>query len=149
MKKTLFLLALLMSSLAFADSDDDDNNEMEIEVTVIRPLTVEVTDDIDFGKMVAGTSKSANGKFEVKGRSGEDYTAYIKELNGKKSGEILLVNDDDDKSTLAVNVSIDNPNSKIAKSGKNEHTVSANIAIPGDQAEGEYEKDITIALRYN
>lgn len=141
--KKLLILSMVISAITYAESE---GNKMEIEVKVIRPLTIEVIQDIDLGEMVAGTSGSGEGIFTVKGEPEETYYTYIKELGKEKNiGTIKLL---DEKKSLDVTLEIDIDEKEINENGKNKHVVKADIKIPKDQLSGEYEGEVTLALRY-
>lgn len=143
--KKLLILSMVISAITFAESE---GNKMEIEVKVIRPLTIEVIQDIDLGEMVAGTSGSGEGIFTVKGEPEETYYTYIKELGREKEDGIIKLLDEEEENSLDVALEIDIDENEINENGKNKHVVKADIKIPKDQLSGEYEGEITLALRY-
>ncbi|MGL5049919.1 MAG: hypothetical protein ACRC6A_12865 [Fusobacteriaceae bacterium] len=62
---------------------------MDVKAKIVKPLKVEVTKDIDFGQVIAGTFSRVDGEFKISGEHGEKYVVYVKEL-GKENGEEQL-----------------------------------------------------------
>ena len=148
MKKILSSLFMSIGVLAVAQEEAI----MEVKAQVIKPLKVEVTKNIDFGKVVAGSFSRVDGEFKVTGEPGEKYIAYIKEL-GENSGEgtIEMVNSTDSSIKFPVRAWTDLFNFILtlnSKTGYNYHTVGVDLAVPTTQTPGSYTSNLTMIVRY-
>lgn len=148
MKKILNSLFISIGVLAVAQEEAI----MEVKAQVIKPLKVEVTKNIDFGKVVAGSFSRVDGEFKVTGEPGEKYIAYIKEL-GENSGEgtIEMVNSTDSSIKFPVRAWTDLFNfipTINSKTGYNCHTVGVDLAVPTTQTPGSYTSNLTMIVRY-
>lgn len=148
MKKKIGLLFVGLGVLINAQ----DEAVMEVKAQVIRPIQVEVTKSIDFGKIVAGSFSSIDGEFKVTGEPGEKYVAYIKELGeGIDNGIIEMTNENDSSIKFPVKVWSDlyvqNP-TIYTKTGYNFHTVQIDLTVPQTQTPGNYTSNLTMVVRY-
>ena len=148
MKKILNLLFIGVRVLTFTQ----DENVMEIKAQVIKPLKVEVTKDINFGKIVSGGFSRVDGEFKVTGEPGEKYIAYIKEL-GENHGEgtIEMTNVTDTSIKFPVRAWTDLFDfipTINSKTGYNYHTVGVDLVVPTTQTPGNYISNLTMIVRY-
>ncbi|MCQ8212278.1 hypothetical protein NON08_07050 [Cetobacterium somerae] len=76
MKKLLTLLSLTMAMTTFAapHGNEEKSATMNITATVIRPLTVEVVDHMNFGTVIQGNKVTATGKYLINGEPGQKIT---------------------------------------------------------------------------
>lgn len=148
MKKKIGLLFVGLGVLINAQ----DEAVMEVKAQVIRPIQVEVTKSIDFGKVVTGSFSRVDGEFKVTGEPGEKYVAYIKELGeGNGEGTIEMINDTDSSIKFPVRAWTDlfgyNPTIN-SKTGANHHTVGVDLTVPQTQTPGNYTSNLTMVVRY-
>lgn len=148
MKRKVGLLFIGLGVLMNAQ----DEAVMEVKAQVIRPIQVEVTKSIDFGKVVTGSFSRVDGEFKVTGEPGEKYVAYIKELGeGNGEGTIEMTNDTDSSIKFPVRAWTDlfgsNPTIN-SKTGYNHHTVGVDLSVPQTQTPGNYTSNLTMVVRY-
>lgn len=148
MKKKLLLAAVGVGVSIHAQ----DEATMNISAQVIKPLQVEITKHINFGKIIAGSSSAVDGEFKVTGNPGEKYIAYFKEFGqGQGQGQIEMVHEKDPSIKFPVTTLSDlttfNPTIS-SKNGYNLHTVVVNMNVPPTQTPGNYTSKLTIAVRY-
>ena len=148
MKKIIGLLFLGVGVLINAE----DEAVMEVKAQIIRPIQVEVTKNIDFGKVVTGSFSRIDGEFKVTGEPGEKYIAYIKELGeGNGEGTIEMTNETDSSIKFPVRAWTDlfgyNPTIN-SKTGANHHTVGVDLTVPQTQTPGNYTSNLTMVVRY-
>ncbi|MGL4970914.1 MAG: DUF4402 domain-containing protein [Cetobacterium sp.] len=73
MKKLLTLLSLTLSMTAFAapQGNSEKTSTMDISATVIKPLNISVTQDMNFGRVIQGSSANATGTYKISGEPGQ------------------------------------------------------------------------------
>ncbi len=151
MKKTL-LLTTLLSSILFAQSNSEQTANMSISAQVIQPLKVEVTQNIDLGKIIAGTTSIAQGEFKITGEPESRYFAYIKELGPTVGdGPIELINEDNPTLKLPVHLWSDifpSLGARTLTDGENFNTIEVHANVPNGQPSGQYKSKITLVVRY-
>ncbi|MGL4671685.1 hypothetical protein [Cetobacterium sp.] len=76
MKKLLTLLSLTLSMTAFAapQGNSEQSATMNINATVIKPLRIQVTQNMDFGTVIQGSSAEATGTYKITGEPGQGIT---------------------------------------------------------------------------
>ena len=129
-----------------------DEAVMEVKAQVIRPIQVEVTKSIDFGKVVTESFSRADGEFKVTGEPGEKYVAYIKELgegNGERTIEMINETDFSIKFPVTAWTDLFKSNPTInSKTGYNHHTIGVDLTVPQTQTSGNYTSNLTMVVRY-
>ncbi|MGL4947146.1 MAG: hypothetical protein ACRC4X_05730 [Cetobacterium sp.] len=72
MKKLLTLLSLALTVSAFGapTGNKEESAKMKVTATVIRPLTIAVAQDMDFGTIIQGAKADATGTYTLAGEPG-------------------------------------------------------------------------------
>ncbi|MGL4651894.1 hypothetical protein [Cetobacterium sp.] len=145
-------VGLFMGLSVLINAQDEGTATMNIKAQIIRPLKVEVTKNIDFGQVVAGTFSRVDGEFKISGEPGKKYVVYIKELGeGNGEGQIEMKNEKDPSVKFPVRAWTDlfglNPTMN-SKTGVNYHTVGVDLNIPVSQESGNYTSNLTMIVRY-
>lgn len=150
MKKLLILLSLTTAITAFADApttlpaskapqgNTEKSATMNIKATVIRPLNINKTGDMDFGKVIQGTTGTAESGYTITGEANQSIAVSISPLTTLTgTGPALPINLD---YTLPTN---------IDASGNANFNISGTIRPIVDTHIGSYSGQITATVLYN
>ena len=141
MKKLLTLLSLTMAMTAFGTTTPQGNEEksatMNITATVIKPLTIEKTQDMTFGNIIQEKEAKATGRYRITGEPNQGITITVTPLQALTgANDSLAIRLD---STLPTN---------IDESGDASFDIVGTIT-PSSTNLGYYSGSITAKVVYN
>ncbi|MGL5124882.1 MAG: DUF4402 domain-containing protein [Fusobacteriaceae bacterium] len=141
MTKLLMLLSCTLSILAFANASGEAS--MNINATVIKPLTIEVTKDMDFGKIIQGSTATAEGTYKIDGEPGQKIdviTTFPK----------TLTNNIDKSLALPINFNMPMPLAgySLGNDGNLEININGSISPTTSTRIGDYTGSLTARVQY-
>ena len=141
MKKLLTLLSLTMAITAFGtpQGNTEKTDTMTITATVISPLTIEKTQDMDFGNIIQGTRATATSGYIITGEKGQPITVTI--------DDSVLLSNQKTKTSLVVGIETDLPQS-LDNNGNANVSVLGSLNIPNDQQVGTYTGTLVARVQY-
>lgn len=160
MKKNILFLFTVFAMTIFANESSSGNSEanMNVTATIIQPLTVISNGDLDFGKMLPGTTNSAFSSFSIEGHL--DSNVKISFSGIDRIGNYSYYSDlksttTDDTLVLAFNCSPTgggylptNPSITLDSNGKYILNVSANVQSRPNQTPAKYTGAIKLRATY-
>lgn len=145
---TLFLLTF---NNIFSSNTSEEN--MNINATVIKPLKVIHNGDINYDKVIQGSTHSTNGHtFTIYGEPGQnvDISLNNKNLNGFK-GNIYLFHEKNNSNTLNVylkNTNDDGENTKLNEKGEYKYSFDTELTVPKSAPIGNYSGTLTMKVKF-
>ena len=171
MKKIFLLVGILFISILTFGTNEGKATEGKVEVkaTIIRSLSVESTQPVDFGILIQGSKgiKSALGYFVVKGEEGQKIAIYVKAGNkyvrvtkhDLMEHEVELIRENGtEKLTAMLNVAPDGNNEGYGKEGNvilpsggvQKFSVGGHIGdISSNQKPGQYKGYLHVKVQYD
>lgn len=154
MKNKILILAILSSLTSFSQDINNSNPDMNITAQVIKPLVVTNSGDINFGKVIQGTTATAtDNHFLISGEPKQNIKISINGSNMNSfSKTVRLTHDKLKNKTLDVkltNVSHDGQNTKLDKDGKFRYTFDASTSPTNLTEPGLYSGVLSVKVTFN
>ena len=154
MKNKILILAILSSLISFSKDINTSNHDMNITAQVIKPLAITNSGDINFGKVIQGTtSTAADNHFLISGEPKENVKI---DINGKNMNAfdktVTLTHDKLKNKTLDVkltNVSHDGNNTKLDEDGKFKYKFDASVSPTNLTEPGLYSGILSVKVTFN
>ena len=131
MKKLLILLSLTTAMTAFGapHGNTEEAATMNVTATVIKPLTIVKTGDMDFGNIIQGTNTTTDS----------GYTVTI--------DDSVLLSNEKAKTSLVVGIKTQLPKS-LDTNGNANVSVQGFLNVPKEQHVGTYTGTLTARVQY-
>ena len=148
----ILTLFLLIFSNIFSSNTSEEN--MNINATIIKPLKVIHNGDINYGKVIQGSTHSTSGHtFTIYGEPGQKVkiTLDSKNINGNKNS-IVLTHEKNSSNILNVflkNETKDNPQTKLNEKGEYKYSFDTELTVPKNAQIGNYSGTLTMEVKFN
>ncbi|WP_298065362.1 DUF4402 domain-containing protein [uncultured Cetobacterium sp.] len=141
MKKLLILLSLTTAITAFGapHGNTEKAATMNVTATVIKPLTIVKTGDMDFGNIIQGTNTTADSGYTITGEKGQPIIITI--------DDSVSLSNAMSKTPLVVGIKTQLPNS-LDKDGNAHVSVQGFLTVPNNQTVGTYTGTLTARVQY-
>ena len=130
---------MAMTTFAAPHGNEEKSATMNITATVIKPLTIAKTGDMDFGNIIQGTTATADSGYTITGEKGQPIIVTI-------DNSVLLSNQKA-KTSLAVGIKTQLPKS-LDKDGNANVSVQGFLNVPKDQHVGTYTGTLVARVQY-
>ena len=145
---TLFLLTF--SSIF---SSDTSGENMNITATVIKPLQVIHNGNINYGKIIQGSTYSTTGHiFTIYGEPKQNVDITLNETNINAFNKpIPLIHKENSSKTLSVqlkNEKDDGKDTKLNENGEYKYSFDTELKVPHDALVGDYSGTLTMKVRF-
>lgn len=155
MKKILTLLSLTLSMTAFANNLVE-SNTMTINATVIKPLTVKHSGNINFGNLIQGSGHSSkvNSSFYIQGSPNEKIELKINDqtVDSFSNSNLTKVGGTDTLPLYTNNRKINNSSNlthpTLDTNGNLVFSFDSEVNV-GNQPLGQYQGNLTVSVKYN
>lgn len=154
MKNKILILTILSSLISFSQDINTSNPDMNITAQVIKPLVVTNSGDINFGKVIQGTTATAtDNHFLISGEPKQNIKISINGSNMNSfSKTVRLTHDKLKNETLDVkltNVSHDGQNTKLDNDGKFKYKFDASTSPTNLTEPGLYSGVLSVKVTFN
>ena len=141
MKKLLILLSLTTSMTAFGapHGNTEKAATMNVTATVIKPLTIVKTGDMDFGNIIQGTNTTTDSGYTITGEKGQPIIVTI--------DDSVLLSIEKAKTSLVVGIKTQLPKS-LDTNGNANVSVQGFLNVPKEQHVGTYTGTLTARVQY-
>lgn len=143
MKKLLILLSLTTAMTAFGATPQGNTEEaatMNVTATVIKPLTIVKTGDMDFGNIIQGTNtNTADSSYTITGEKGQPIVVTI--------DDSVLLSNEKARTSLVVGIKTQLPKS-LDTNGNANVSVQGFLNVPKEQHVGTYTGTLTARVQY-
>ena len=141
MKKLLILLSLTTSMTAFGapHGNTEKAATMNVTATVIKPLTIVKTGDMDFGNIIQGTNTTTDSGYTITGEKGQPIIVTI--------DDSVLLSNEKAKTSLVVGIKTQLPKS-LDTNGNANVSVQGFLNVPKEQHVGTYTGTLTARVQY-
>ncbi len=140
MKKLLILLSLTTAMTAFGapHGNTEEAATMNVTATVIKPLTIVKTGDMDFGNIIQGTNTTTDSGYTITGEKGQPIIVTIDDsvLSNEKA-----------RTSLVVGIKTQLPKS-LDTNGNANVSVQGFLNVPKEQHVGTYTGTLTARVQY-
>ncbi|MGL5760986.1 MAG: DUF4402 domain-containing protein [Cetobacterium sp.] len=147
------ILTLFLLTFSNIFSSNISEESMNINATVVKPLKVIHNGDINYGKVIQGSTHSTNGHiFIIYGEPGQnvDISLNDKNLNGFKKN-ISLFHEKSDSNILNVslkNTNDDGKNTKLNEKGEYKYSFDTELTVPKNAPIGNYSGTLTMKVKF-
>ncbi|MCQ9628454.1 DUF4402 domain-containing protein [Cetobacterium somerae] len=141
MKKLLILLSLTTAMTAFGapHGNTEEAATMNVTATVIKPLTIVKTGDMDFGNIIQGTNTTTDSGYTITGEKGQPIIVTI--------DDSVLLSNEKAKTSLVVGIKTQLPKS-LDTNGNANVSVQGFLNVPKEQHVGTYTGTLTARVQY-
>ena len=141
MKKLLILLSLTTAMTAFVapHGNTEEAATMNVTATVIKPLTIVKTGDMDFGNIIQGTNTTTDSGYTITGEKGQPIIVTI--------DDSVLLSNEKAKTSLVVGIKTQLPKS-LDTNGNANVSVQGFLNVPKEQHVGTYTGTLTARVQY-
>lgn len=141
MKKLLILLSLTTAMTAFGapHGNTEEAATMNVTATVIKPLTIVKTGDMDFGNIIQGTNTTTDSGYTITGEKGQPIIVTI--------DDSVLLSNEKARTSLVVGIKTQLPKS-LDTNGNANVSVQGFLNVPKEQHVGTYTGTLTARVQY-
>ncbi|MGL4999364.1 MAG: hypothetical protein ACRC5T_10375 [Cetobacterium sp.] len=144
MKRNIFLMALLVSTVGFAQAEDT----MNVTANVLETLTLRVDKDVEFGNIAKGSLNKEFGQYSVKGELGATVKVELGGYN-TSTGELVMKGEDGINNMIA---SVESNSIQTIKLGTDGFVTGDDVVVylnvADDAKVQKYSGGITLKARY-
>ncbi|MCQ8212276.1 DUF4402 domain-containing protein [Cetobacterium somerae] len=148
----LILTLFLLTFTSIFSSNTSEKN-MDIKATVIKPLRVIHNGDINYGKIIQGSTHSTTRHiFTIYGEPKQDVDITLNEKNiNAQKNSIPLIHKENNSQTLSVqlkNEKNDGNDTKLNEKGEYRYSFDTELIVPPNALVGDYSGTLTMKVRF-